>query len=44
LVIDTSNQTPQTVALKVFEVYRRWLTAEIWKQERSSITTGHSNE
>lgn len=42
LVIDTSRHSPQTVALTVFDTYRKWLTSEIWKQERSAIPLGFS--
>lgn len=42
LVIDTSRHTPQTVALTVYDTYRRWLKAETWKQERSAIPLGYS--
>jgi cytidylate kinase len=42
LIIDTSRHNPQTVALTIFDTYRRWLAAEIWKQERSAIPMGYS--
>ncbi len=42
LVIDTSRHSPQTVALTVFDTYRRWLITEVWKQERSAIPMGYS--
>jgi len=42
LVIDTSRHSPQTVALTVFDVYRRWLKTDTWKQERSTIPLGYS--
>ena len=42
LVIDTSRHSPQTVALTVFDTYKRWLEAEVWKQERSAIPMGFS--
>jgi len=42
LVIDTSRHSPQTVALTIFDVYRRWLKTEKWKQEFSSIPLGFS--
>ncbi len=42
LVIDTSRHSPQTVALTVFDSYRKWLTTEVWKQERSAIPMGFS--
>jgi len=42
LVIDTSRHSPQTVALTVFDTYRRWLVTEIWKPEHSAVPTGYS--
>ncbi len=42
LVIDTSRHSPQTVALTVFDTYRKWLVSEVWKQERSAIPLGFS--
>lgn len=42
LVIDTSRHSPQTVALTVYDTYRRWLNTEVWKQERSAIPMGYS--
>lgn len=42
LVIDTSRHSPQTVALTVFDVYRRWLKTDTWKQETSMVPLGYS--
>jgi len=42
LVIDTSRHSPQTVALTVFDTYRRWLATEVWKPEHSAVPTGYS--
>lgn len=42
LVIDTARHSPQTVALTVYDVYRRWLKTEKWKQEFSAIPLGFS--
>ncbi len=42
LVIDTSRHSPQTVALTVFDSYRRWLKTTSWKKEHSSIPLGFS--
>jgi cytidylate kinase len=42
LIIDTSRHSPQTVALTVYDTYRRWLVTEVWKQERSAIPAGYS--
>ncbi len=42
LVIDTSRHSPQTVALTIFDTYRRWLKTDSWKPERSAIPLGFS--
>ena len=42
LIVDTSRHSPQTVALTVYDSYRKWLQAEVWKQERSAIPAGYS--
>ncbi len=42
LVIDTSRHSPQTVALTVFDAYRRWLKTDTWKREVSSVPLGFS--
>jgi len=42
LIIDTSRHTSQTVALTIFDTYRRWLKNSIWKREYSSIPLGFS--
>ncbi len=42
LVINTSRHSPQTVALTVFDTYKRWLTSETWKQEVSEVPLGFS--
>lgn len=41
-VIDTSRHSPQTVALAVFDTYKRWLQTEVWKQEKSAVPMGYS--
>ena len=42
LVVDTSRHSPETVALTVFDTYRKWLKTDSWKPERSSIPLGYS--
>jgi cytidylate kinase len=42
LIIDTSRHTPETVALTVYDTYKRWLETDTWKQERSAIPLGYS--
>lgn len=42
LVIDTSRHSPQTVALAVFDTYKKWLETEVWRQVRSAVPAGFS--
>lgn len=42
LVIDTSRHSPQTVALTVFDTYKKWLQSEVWRQVRSAVPAGFS--
>lgn len=42
LVIDTERSDPQTVALTIFDTYKRWLHATSWKQVLSRIPLGFS--
>ena len=42
LIVDTSRHSHQTVALAVYDSYRKWLITEVWKQERSAIPAGYS--
>lgn len=42
LIVDTSRQSPQSVALAVFDTYKAWLRAETWKQVRNSVPMGYS--
>ena len=42
LVIDTSEQLPQTVALTVFDAYKKWLESSTWKQVISRVPFGYS--
>ena len=42
LVIDTSRHSPQTVALTVFDHYKKWLTSSSWKQVVSRVPLGYS--
>jgi cytidylate kinase len=42
LVIDTSRHSPQTVALTIFDTYRRWLKTTTWKREMSAVPLGFS--
>jgi CMP/dCMP kinase len=42
LVIDTSRHSPQTVALAVFDTYKKWLETEVWRQVRSAVPAGYS--
>lgn len=42
LIVDTSRQNPQSVAIAVFDAYKEWLDAEVWEQKINSIPLGFS--
>jgi CMP/dCMP kinase len=42
LVIDTARHSPQSVALIIFDTYKRWLTASSWRQVISRLPMGFS--
>lgn len=42
LVIDTSRQNPQSVAIAVFDAYRDWLDTEVWEQRHNQVPLGYS--
>jgi cytidylate kinase len=42
LVIETSRHSPQTVALTIFDNYKKWLASESWKQVISRVPLGYS--
>lgn len=42
LVIDTSRHSPQTVALTVFDTYKKWRQTDAWEQVRESVPLGYS--
>jgi cytidylate kinase len=42
LVINTSRHSPQTVALTVFDTYKKWLVADEWEQVVSEVPMGFS--
>ncbi len=42
LIINTSRHSPQTVALTVFDEYKRWLKSEEWRQMHSAVPLGYS--
>ena len=42
LVVDTARHSPQTVALAVFDTYRKWLHSDSWKQVISKVPLGFS--
>lgn len=44
LVINTSRHSPQTVALTVFDTYKKWLLSEEWTQVVSEVPIGYSFE
>jgi CMP/dCMP kinase len=42
LVIDTARHSPQTVALTIFDTYKKWLVSSSWKQVISRVPLGFS--
>jgi len=42
LVINTSRHSPQTVALTVFDNYKKWLKSDDWDQVISEVPMGYS--
>jgi CMP/dCMP kinase len=42
LIVNTSRHSPQTVALTVFDTYKKWLEADEWKQVVSEVPIGYS--
>lgn len=42
LIINTSRHSPQTVALTVFDTYKKWLETNSWKQVISRVPIGYS--
>lgn len=42
LIINTSRHSPQTVALTVFDTYKKWLQADAWEQVVSEVPMGYS--
>lgn len=42
LVIDTSRQNPQSVAIAVFDTYREWLDSEVWEPQHNEVPLGYS--
>ncbi len=42
LVIDTARHSPQTVALTIFDTYKKWLVSSSWKRVLSRVPLGFS--
>jgi len=42
LVIDTAQHSPQTVALTIFDTYKKWLVSSSWEQVVSRVPFGFS--
>lgn len=42
LIVDTSRHSPQTVALAVFDTYKKWLVSGSWKQVINRVPMGYS--
>ena len=42
LIIDTSRQTPQSVAIIIFDYYKKWLNSDNWQQKKYNLPIGYS--
>lgn len=42
LIVDTSRNDPQSVAISVFDNYRKWLESETWTQVKTGVPLGYS--
>jgi cytidylate kinase len=42
LVVDTSRNDPQAVAITVFDYYRQWLDSDEWEPKHSEVPLGYS--
>jgi cytidylate kinase len=42
LVINTSRHSPQTVALTIYDNYKKWLVSQEWKPIHSEVPMGYS--
>lgn len=42
LVIDTARHSPQTVALAVFDNYKKWLASDTWEPVLDKVPLGYS--
>lgn len=42
LIINTSRHSPQTVALTIFDHYKKWLKSDEWRQVVSEVPIGYS--
>ncbi len=41
-IIDTSRQIPQSVAIIIFDYYKKWLDSDAWYQKEYSVPLGYS--
>lgn len=42
LIINTARHSPQTVALTIFDNYKKWLKSDTWRQVHSEVPMGYS--
>jgi cytidylate kinase len=42
LIINTSRNDPQSVAITVFDHYKKWLDSETWTQVKTGVPLGYS--
>lgn len=44
LIVNTSRHSPETVALTIFDTYKKWLLSDTWQQVHSAVPMGYSFE
>lgn len=44
LVVNTARHSPQTVALTIFDTYKKWLVSEVWEPVYSEVPLGYSHK
>lgn len=44
LIVNTSRHSPETVALTIFDTYKKWLVSDTWQQVHSAVPMGYAFE
>jgi cytidylate kinase len=44
MVVNTSRHSPETVALVIFDEYKRWTKSKVWTQVYSEVPLGYSHK